>query len=145
MAKGTAFGFPIARRRAARLTRTMLKYLKQAKSAFSMLNAEEVMKRAEHPVRIGLVADGSGAYAEMEEFLVPEGTPRPQWRERMNLIDRASDPGVSPDVDIVIYEPGLSCPPDAYTFHRGNPQLTVDEILRDKPDLSLALARQFPG
>jgi uncharacterized protein (DUF697 family) len=63
----------------------------------------------------------------------------------MNLIHRASDPGVSPDVDIVIYEPGLSCPQDAYTFHRGNPQLTVEEILRDKPDLSLALARQFPA
>jgi len=91
-----------------------------------MLNADEVMKRAERPVRIGLVADGSGAYAEMEEFLVPEGTPRPLWRERMNLVHRASDPGVSPDVDIVIYEPGLSCPQDAYTFHRSNPQLTVD-------------------
>jgi len=110
-----------------------------------MLNADEVMKRAERPVRIGLVADGSGAYAEMEEFLVPEGTPRPLWRERMNLVHRASDPGVSPDVDIVIYEPGLSCPQDAYTFHRSNPQLTVDEILRDKPDLSLALARQLPA
>jgi uncharacterized protein (DUF697 family) len=123
----------------------MLKYLKQAKAAFSMLDADAVMKTAERPVRIGLVADGSGAYAEMEEFLVPEGTPRPLWRERMNLIHRANDPGGQPEVDIVLYEPGLPCPQDAYTFHRGNPRLTVEEILRDKKDLSLALARQFPA
>jgi uncharacterized protein (DUF697 family) len=123
----------------------MLKYLKQARAAFSMLDAEAVTKRAERPVNIGLVADGTGAYAEMEEFLVPEGIPRPQWRERMNLLHRANDPSVPPDVDIVLYEPGLPCPPEAYTYHRGNPQLTVHDILRDKPDLSLALARQFPA
>lgn len=123
----------------------MVKLLKQARAAFTMLDAGEVMKRAENPVKIGLVADGSGAYAEMEEFLVPEGTPRPLWRERMNLIHRANDPGVPPDVDIVIYEPGLACPQNAYTFHRGHPDLTVEEILRDKGDIGLALARQFPA
>jgi hypothetical protein len=121
----------------------MLKLLKQARAAFSMLDADEVTKRAERPIRVGLVADGSGAYAEMEGFLVPESTPRPLWRERMNLIHRANDPGVPPDVDVVIYEPGLACPQNAYTFHRGHPELTVEEILRDKPNLSLTLARQF--
>jgi uncharacterized protein (DUF697 family) len=122
----------------------MLKYIKQARAAFTMLDADEVTKRADRPVQIGLVADGSGAYAEMEEFLVPEGTPRPLWRSRMNQIHRANDPDVPSDVDIVIYEPGLSCPPQAYTFHRGDTQHTITEILRDKPDFSLALARQFP-
>jgi uncharacterized protein (DUF697 family) len=81
----------------------------------------------------------------MEEFLVPEGTPRPLWRARMNLIHRANDPGVPPDVDLVIYESGLACPQNAYSFHRGHPELTVEEILRDKGDLGLALARQFPA
>jgi hypothetical protein len=123
----------------------MLKLLKQARAAFSMLDADEVMKRAEQPVKVGLVADGSGAYAEMEEFLVPEGTPRPLWRSRMNLIHRANDPGVPPDVDIVIYEPGLACPQNAYTFHRGHPELTIEDILRDRGELGLALARQFPA
>jgi uncharacterized protein (DUF697 family) len=121
----------------------MLKLLKQARAAFSMLDADEVTKRAERPVKVGLVADGTGAYAEMEGFLVPESTPRPLWRQRMNLIHRANDPGVPPDVDVVIYEPGLACPQNAYTFHRGHPELTVEEILRDKPYLSLPLARQF--
>jgi hypothetical protein len=123
----------------------MLRYLKQARAAFTMLDADEVMKRAEKPIQIGLVADGSGAYAEMEEFLIPEGTPRPLWRTRMNQIHRANDPGVPTNVDIVMYESGLACPQNAYTFHRGNPGLTVSELLRDKADLSLALAHQFPA
>ena len=127
------------------MTSTMLKLLKQARAAFSMLDADEVMKRSERPVKIGLVADGSGAYAEIEAFLVPERMPRPLWRARMNLIHRANDPGVPPDVDVVIYEPGLACPENAYTFHRGHPETTVEEILRDKSHLSLALARQFPA
>jgi uncharacterized protein (DUF697 family) len=122
----------------------MLKLLKQARSAFSMLHADEVMKQAKRPVTVGLVADGSSAYAEMEEFLVPEFTPRPLWRSRMNQIHRAHDPGGPPKVDFVLYEPGLPCPQDAYTFHRGHPERTVAEILRDKGDLALALARQYP-
>jgi hypothetical protein len=145
MAEGAAQRLSITRRRAARLTRTMLKYLKQARAAFTMLDADEVTKRSERSVQIGLVADGSGAYAEMEEFLVPEGTPRPLWRSRMNQIHRANDPDVPPEVDIVLYEPGLACPQNAYTFHRGDLQRTVSEILRDKDELSLALARQFPA
>jgi uncharacterized protein (DUF697 family) len=122
----------------------MLKLLKQARAAFTMLDAHEVTKRSERPVQIGLVADGSGAYSEMEQFLVPERTPRPLWRSRMNQIHRANDPDVPPDVEIVLYEPGLACPQNAYTFHRGHPELTVAEILRDKSDLALALAHQFP-
>ena len=49
----------------------MLKLMKQAKAAFSLLSADEIAKQASMPVHVGLVADGSGAYAEMEELLVP--------------------------------------------------------------------------
>src|SRR5690349_12595727 len=121
MAEGASRGVPATGRRAAGVTRTMLKLLKQAKAAFSMLDADSVSQRADQPVAIGLVADGSGAYAEMEEFLVPEGTPRGVWRSRMNHIYRANDPDVPPNVDIVIYESGLPCPQNAYSFYRGHP------------------------
>ena len=47
----------------------MLSVIKQAKSALSLLSADEIRKQAELPVHIGLVADSSSAYAEMEEFL----------------------------------------------------------------------------
>jgi hypothetical protein len=122
----------------------MLKVLKQARTAFSLLRPQDIREAAERPVRIGLVADGSGAYAEMEDFLVPADTPRPEWRLRINQVHRANDPQVPDRVDIILYEPGLPCPQGAYTFHRGHPEDTVAEILHDKGEYGLALARQFP-
>src|SRR5512140_3977649 len=121
----------------------MLKVLKQAKAAFSLLSADEIRKQSELPVHFGLVADGSGAYAEMEEFLVPSTLPRQEFRRRMTQVHRANDADVPSNVDIVLYEPGLSCPAGSYSFQRGNAGATCAEILKDKPDLDLALGRQF--
>ena len=121
----------------------MLKVMKQAKAAFSLLSADEISKQAETPLHIGLVADGSSAYAEMEEFLVPSTLPRAEWRQRITQIHRANDANVPANVDIVLYEPGLPCPAGSYTFRRGNPETTCLEILGDHGDLDLALGRQF--
>jgi uncharacterized protein (DUF697 family) len=121
----------------------MLNVLKQAKSAFSLLSANDILAQAELPVHIGLVADSSGAYAEMEEFLVPSTQPRQEWRRRLSQVHRANDGEVPAHVDIVLYEPGLPCPADAYSFDRGHAEATCAEILKDKSDLDLALGRQF--
>jgi hypothetical protein len=90
-----------------------------------------------------LVADSSSAYAEMEEFLAPATLPRQEWRRRLTQVHRANDIEVPAHVDIVLYEPGLPCPEAAYSFHRGDPQATCAEILKDKGELDLALGRQF--
>ncbi|HTS60766.1 MAG TPA: hypothetical protein VMH28_02020 [Candidatus Acidoferrales bacterium] len=119
--------------------------MKQARAAFSMLSADEVLERAEKPVTIGLVADSSHAYAEMEDFLVPERTPRKVWRARMNQVFRANDPDVPVNVDLILYEPGLACPSEAFTYQRGDPDATIAEILHEKRDLALPLARQYPA
>ena len=102
----------------------MLKVLKQAKAALSLLSADEIQKQAERPIHFGLVADGSAAYAEMEELLVPSTLPRPEWRERMSQVHRASDPDVISSVDIVLYEPGLPCPVGSYSLNRSHPEAT---------------------
>jgi hypothetical protein len=52
----------------------MLRYLKQARSALSMLNPDEVRERAERRVAVGLVSSTSAAYADMERF--PRAFPR---------------------------------------------------------------------
>jgi hypothetical protein len=109
----------------------MMKMFKQARAALSLLSADEVLARAETPVHIGLVADSSGAYAEMEEFLVPHNLPRPDRLRRLGQVYRASDAEPPNRVDIVIYEPGLACPDGAYTYYRGHPEDSVKEILRD--------------
>jgi hypothetical protein len=123
----------------------MLNVVKQARAAFSLLRPQDIRESAERPVHIGLVADGSSAYAEMEDFLVPPGTPRPEWSLRIRQVHRANDPNVPQRVDVILYEPGLPCPNGAYTFHREHPEETVAEILYEKGDLALALARQFPA
>jgi uncharacterized protein (DUF697 family) len=123
----------------------MLKLMKQAKAAFSLLSADEIAKQASLPLHFGLVADGSGAYAEMEELLVPSTLPRPLWRQRMMQVHRANDTAVPSKVDIVLYEPGLPCPVGSYSLNRSHPESTWAEILHDKPELDLALARQFPA
>ena len=123
----------------------MLKLMKQAKAAFSLLSADEIAKQASMPVHIGLVADGSGAYAEMEELLVPSTLPRPEWRQRMMQVHRANDTAVPSKVDIVLYEPGLPCPVGSYSLNRSHPEATWAEILHDKPELDLALAPSVPA
>src|ERR1035441_4046519 len=110
----------------------MLKIMKQAKAALSLLSADDILKQAELPVHIGLVADGSSAYAEMEEFLAPSTLPRQEWRRRMCQVHRANDADVPGKVDIVLYEPGLPCPAGSYTFQRGHAEATCLEILHDK-------------
>ena len=121
----------------------MLKLLKQAKTAFTLLNADEIRHQAELPLHFGLVANSSGAYAEMEEFLVPSTLPRAEWRRRMCQVHRANDADVPANVDIVLYEPGLPCPAGSYTFYRDHAGVTCAEILKDKTELDLALGRQF--
>src|SRR5215831_8972741 len=122
----------------------MLKHFRQARAAFSMLSADEVRKRAEHPVHFGLVADGGSAYAEMEEFLVPANLPAQARIGRLLQIHRASEEEPPSQVDVVLYEPGLPCPQAAFTYHRIDPVRTICEILDEKPELALPLARQFP-
>ncbi len=123
----------------------MLNVLKQARSAVSLISADEIRQHAETPLHIGLVADGSDAYREMEEFLVPSALDRTEWRRRMSQVHRANDVDVPAKVDLVLYEPGLACPAGAYTFHRGNPAATISEVLSDKGEFDLAFARQFPA
>lgn len=122
----------------------MLNTVKQARAAFALLSPSEIRLRAVQTVHIGLVADGSAAYSEMEDFLIPAGVPHPVRMQLMEQVHRSSDPGVPQNVDLVLYEPGIPCPRSAYTFHRDDPGATVREVLKDKDELALPLARQFP-
>ena len=121
----------------------MLQYIKQAKSALSMLNPDEVRQRADHPLVVGLVAVESAAYADMEDFLTPAAVSHDQRMQTMQSVHRASDPGIPEKYDLVLYEQGLPCPATAFTFFRDDPGRTVEEIVKARDDLGLALARNF--
>lgn len=123
----------------------IMKALKQARAAVSLLNPEEVRRRARRPLRFGLVATSDAAYAEMEDFLAP---PEGSLEDRTYLLDqvhRADDAVVPDQVDLVLFEQGIAAPPGTYTFYRDNPAATVGAILDGNDDLWLPLGRQYPA
>jgi hypothetical protein len=122
----------------------MLTRLKQVRSAFSMLNPAAVRKAVGCPLEIGLVAMNGSGYADMEEFLLPSSLPHRVREHRMNHLHRAGEPTANQKFDVVLYEQGLQCPTNAYTFFHVDPMLTVAEVLREHDELGLALARLFP-
>jgi len=121
----------------------MLKSLKQARAAFSMLNAQELSSRANRPVHIGLVSTGGTGFAEMEQFLVPAGLPEERRAQPLKMVHRAGDPDAPPEVDLVLYEEGIPASKGTYTFHPQEPAATVQQILHGNDDIHLPLARHF--
>ena len=121
----------------------MLRYLKQARAALSLLNPDEVRRRAERRLAVGLVASGSAAYADMEDFLAPSVVSHAKRMEVIQYVHRAGDPGIPEKFDLVLYEQGLPCPATAFTFFRDDAERTVEDILNEREDLGLALARNF--
>src|SRR5690349_7587842 len=107
----------------------MLKYFKQARAAFGLLNPDEVRRRAARKVHVGLVAASESGYSEMEEFLVPPSMPRDERIELMGHVHRAGDTNAPAKVDLILYQAGLNVPKNAYTFYRENTDATVNQIL----------------
>jgi uncharacterized protein (DUF697 family) len=123
----------------------MLKFIKQARAAFTMLSPEEVRKSARQPIAFGLVATNGRGYEEMEGLLIPASAPEETRAGLKASVHRASDPGVPDKVDLVLYEDGVPGPQGTYIFHRDDPERTVLEIVRENDDIALALARQYPA
>jgi hypothetical protein len=123
----------------------ILRTVKQTRATLTLLRPDEIRKRASRPLHIGLVADGSAAYAEMEDFLIPAGVSHAERLLLMERVHRASDSDVPETVDLILYEPGVPCPQGCFTYRRDNPADTVSEVLDEKGDLALPLARQFPS
>jgi uncharacterized protein (DUF697 family) len=123
----------------------MLKALKQTRAAMSLLNPEEIVRRAAKPLHIGLVASSPAAYAEMEEFLLPSSLPLEERTYLMDKVHRVADDGVPDSVDLILFEKGIPAAKGTYTFDRENPAAMVMEILRGNEDIALPLARQYPA
>jgi len=123
----------------------MLKALKQARAAVSLLNPDEVAKRSRRPVHFGLVANSREAYTEMEDFLLPASTPLEDRTYLLDRVHRVGDPHVPDTVDLVLFEQGIPASKGTYTFYRENPAATVTQILHGNDDIALALARQYPA
>jgi hypothetical protein len=120
-----------------------LRLLTSLRSAYSSLNPEQVRHMAERPLKIELVADSEEAYSYMEAYLIPAKTFADDRRSGLIALHRASNPAKPDQADIVIYEQGLPCPRSGFTFYTDTPERTIEEILNERPDLEISLARQF--
>jgi hypothetical protein len=121
----------------------MASLLTSIRSAASKLSPQEVLESAERPLAVALVASNSNSYNDMEDFLLSGDISGERRMELLKMIHRDSSAGNPERYDLVLYEQGLPCPVNAFTFFRDAPGRTIDEILKDRQELGLALARRF--
>jgi hypothetical protein len=117
--------------------------LKQLRQALANLRPEEVRQTADRQLAIGLVSSSAAGYTQMENFLAPRDMSRERRAEILDLLHRAGDPGIPPRFDLVLYQHQLPCAENAFTFHSHEPVRTVKEILAQRNELGLPLARHF--
>jgi hypothetical protein len=144
MAEGPR-NYVAAGRHGAAPLNSMLEGLKQIRAAFSLLNPEELRRQAKRPVAVGLVATSNRGYSELENFLVPPEASAEMRARMLEAVCRAGDRKAAAQVDLVLYEAGLPSPRGAFRYLPDNPQETVEQILGEHQELSLPLARHFPG
>ncbi len=121
----------------------MIKALRQIRTAASRLSPGDIAEMAGRPLAVGLVASGSSDFADMEDFLSPPSLSPEARLERLKLLHRDSDAATPSRFDLVLYAQGIPCPVNAFTFFRDEPERTVAEVLQERPELGLALARNF--
>jgi hypothetical protein len=118
--------------------------LRGIRHAIANLSPDEVRLTAERRLAIGLVATSAAAYSAMERFLAPPAeVSRERRAEVLSMLHRAGDPGIPERFDLVLYEHQLAPADNAFTFYSYDPQRTVKEILAERNDLGLSLARHF--
>jgi hypothetical protein len=117
--------------------------LREVKRAISNLRPDEVRHTADRRLAIGLVATSAAGYTAMENFLAPPELSGERRADVLSMLHRASDPGIPERFDLVLYEHRLPRAENAFTFYSYDPDRTVKEILSDRSELGLPLARNF--
>lgn len=117
--------------------------LTSIRTAASRLSPHEVVEMAERPIAVALVAGSNSSYADMEDFLVPPELPAGRRMELLKLLHRNGEAGNADKFDLVLYEQGLPCPVNSFTFFRDDPERTISDVLKDRRELALGLARRF--
>jgi hypothetical protein len=122
----------------------MWKAIKQFRAALSLVSPEEIRRRAERQVLIGLVAGDERGYAELEDFLAPSPLPSELRQGLLQTTYRAGQPDAPPEVDFVLYAADLPCPHGTFRYDSSDEELVIQAILDAHDELALPLARHFP-
>jgi hypothetical protein len=116
------------------------KMIKQLRDAISNLNPQDVREIADRPASIKLFASGPRMYEEMEGFFTPAEVSEQKRAGLRDVLLRADQSRVPAEINI--YEKGMEHPRDAFIYDPREPIRVVHEIIDERPDLRLALARQ---
>jgi hypothetical protein len=115
----------------------------QIRKAITQLNPNEVRDLAERPLQVRLMAPDEESYAEMEQFLAPPTVSRRKLVEiRHNL--RWGGENTAQNDDLLIFHMNSPGPRDTFLFDPAKPASLIREVLAQRPDLGLPLARAFP-
>ena len=116
------------------------------KEAFNNLNPDEVRQQVDRPLKLGLYARSESAFLQMESFLASPVVAREPTAESTELVLRAVNPASLPvpHYDIEIFSDELSPKKGAFTFHPGEPERLVSEIVKKHPVFAVSLARRIP-
>jgi hypothetical protein len=118
-------------------------FISQISRAIKTLNPNEVEEMASRPIRVGLIAPDSQSFAEMEDFLTPQHVSTRRRMEIAEVLYRSGEPGSPQEFDLTLFHGSMTRQPNAFAFYPSHPDLTVQEVLDFREDLSLPLARHF--
>src|SRR5687767_14870538 len=110
--------------------------LLQIREALSHLNPDEVRALAAKPVIIEVSGSTPRIEEEMENLFAVARSPR----GGPMTIDVATAA-----TTIRIVEEGMAPPAGAFVYERARPDKVISAILKQYPDLKLALARKYPA
>ncbi len=112
-----------------------LNLIKDLKNAYTNLKPGAVRDLAEKRVSVGILASSD----EKVEFI------RSYLGKTESLVERVSESAPAGNFDLLLAEPDFPRPSGAFEFRFGNPGRTVDEILDQRQELEIPLARNYPA
>jgi hypothetical protein len=118
--------------------------VRHIRQAVKYLNPDEVRESAEHPLDIGLVSPDTDALWEMERYLCPPELSPARRAQISRMLHRISAAGRNRSYDVEIWDDSLAIPAHAFPFDPKAPERTIDEILDQREELALPLARYIP-
>jgi hypothetical protein len=113
------------------------------RQALSNLNPSDVRAAAAQPVTIEIGAPSAEAYRDIERALIPDTVATHKRDEARRSLQHADDRRFP--ATIKIYEVSMAHPAGSFLYHGERPTAVLREVLAAHPELSLALARTFPG
>ena len=121
----------------------MLDFFRQVRDVIPKVNPRDIRASAERSVHVLLNAASEQCAIAMAEFFGAGGVTPAKRQEQERMIHWVGEDSVPDPVDLEICEQGLLCREGAFVFHRHDTLRTLEEILDQREELGLPLARTF--